>query len=176
MADSSENQTQLDRIQEAAEALARRVAWEQGNRIGLLGVHAVSALLAGAQQLLYGSAPTVEHVTGLWIRPVLGLLALLGGLTLLSGLRASPRSILREFYGLVLIGTWDFTMTAGLVFARISGGKFSPLPFDQPIPNGYASPYAVTVYGGLFALIVVHLLTLRTFRKRGAPPAGRSLI
>lgn len=163
---------QLERIQAAADALARRVLWEQGNRIGLLAVHSAAAFVAGGQQLLYGSAVAVESEVGVWIRPFFGIVAILGAVTLSSGLRAKPRSIVREFWGLLLIGSWDLAMTLGLLWARLAQENFAPIPWGTPQPDHYVSAYPVAVYGGLFALIVIHLLTLRTFRKTGAPPAG----
>lgn len=160
------------RIETAAEKLARRVTWEQGNRIGLLSVHAIAGILGGAQQIMYGSAPNIETAFGTWVRIIFGTLALIGGCILFSGLNAHPRSIKREAAGLSLLAAWDALMTLGLLWARIDSHDFSLLGFNEKIPLGYVVTYPLAVYGGLFALIMVHLSTLHKFRKYHAPPAG----
>lgn len=164
----------FDRIEDAAENLARRVIWEQGNRIGLLRVHLVVGILTGAQMLAFGSASTLEALVGPGIRVFLGVLGIVGGTILFTGLHRSPRSIVLEALGLALLGVWDFVMAVGLAIARLHSTSFGlkwpwvPLP---PPSAGFVAPYPATVYAGLGALITIHLLTLRKFKRAGAPPA-----
>ena len=166
----------FDRVEVASQNLARRVIWEQGNRIGLLRVHATVGILAGGQMLAFGSAATLEALTGVWVRMFLGTLGMVGGAVLFWGLHRSPRSITLEALGLLLLGIWDLVMTTGLALARYHstsfGLKFPWVPLPPP-EVGFVVPYPVAVYGGMLALICIHLLTLRRFTKVGAPPAGR---
>lgn len=166
----------FERIEVATESLARRVIWEQGNRIGLLRCHATVGVLAGAQMLAFGSAATLEALAGVWVRSFLGVLGVIGGLILFWGLHRSPRSITLEALGLTLLGLWDLVMTLGLAWARYHSTSFGlkwPWVHLPPPEAGFVVPYPVAVYGGLFALICIHMWTLRKFRKVGAPPAGR---
>lgn len=162
----------FDRIETAAERLGRRMHWEQGNRIGLLRLHAAIGILSGSQMLLFGGAGVIEKTLGLWTRPLLGLLGLVGGFVLTFGLLSRPRSIIAEAIGLTMIACWDFLMAFGLAFARVSIGDFQILPLDQPLPPPtvpYVPPYAISVYAGLFGLVLVHLWTLRKFKKSQTP-------
>lgn len=169
----------FERVEAAARALARRVLWEQGNRIGLLRCHAAVGLVAGAQMLAFGSTTTLEVLFGPPIRMVLGVLGIVGGIALFVGVHATPRSIVQEATGLFLLGLWDLLMTLGLTYARLHSSTFglrwpwTPMP---PVNSGYVPPYPIAVYGGMFALICIHLYTLHTFRKSGAPPAGKDPI
>lgn len=161
------------RIETAAEALARRVVWEQGNRIGLLRVHGVVGVLAGVQMLAFGGPSQLEAFP--WARLWLGLTGLCGGTLVMYGLHRRPRSIPTEAAGLAVLGLWDLTMTVGLAWARLHTTSWGwSWPWEKPPPaaSGYVPAYPVTVYAGLFALICIHLLTLQRFVKSGAPPAG----
>lgn len=162
-----------DRLESAAEAVmaraelaSNRILYERGNRLGLLWVHAVVGTLAGGQQLIYGSASQVEQITGPSARLALGPLAFLGGLVLALGLSRRPRrSIPLEGVGLALLASWDLAMTAGLAYARWHQHDFHLLGFHTPMPPGYVPAYPVAVYGGMFALLVIHLATLRHLRR-----------
>lgn len=165
---TSQDINPLDRLESAAEVVmeraeitARRVMYERGNRLGLLWVHAVVGMLAGTQQLLWGSATQIEAITGPHMRLFMGPLAMVGGIILAAGLISKPRSIPMEAIGLGFIACWDFCMTVGLAYARWSQHDFHILPVSQPMVTGYVPAYPVAVYGGMFALLVIHLLTLR---------------
>lgn len=159
----------LDRLEDAAELVARRaqrntnrMSYERGNRLGLLWVHSLVSLLAGVQMLLFGSATQIEHIVGPESRLVMGPLGLAGGLLLALGLTRKPqRSIPLEAAGLALVALWDLAMTVGLAVARWTQHDYVPLGVHQPQPPGYVPAYPVAVYGGLLALLVIHLLTLR---------------
>ena len=155
----------LDRLEVAVGDLAQQTSWEQQNRLGLLWVHAFTAFWAGWQMLVWGSATNIEATVGVWSRPFMGLLGIVGGGVLAWGLTRTPRSIPFEVVGLVLIGTWDAAMTAGLLYARIDQGEFGLRHWGEPLPTGYVAAYPVTVYFGLFALICVHLWTLRRMKR-----------
>lgn len=163
----------FERIEAAADRLARRVLWEQGNRIGLLRVHGVVGVIAGSQMLAFGGPSQLETIplARLW----LGITGLIGGLILMWGLHHKPRSIPAEFVGLSLMGVWDLTMTLGLAWARLHTTSFGlSWPWDLPpsAASGYVPAYPIAVYAGLFVLICIHLVTLRKFVKHKAPPAG----
>lgn len=158
----------FDKIEHAAEALARRMTWEQGNRIGLLRTHAAIGILSGLQMLLFGGSAVIENTLGLWTRPLLGFLGIIGGLTLLTGLMKVPRSIIYEATGLSLLATWDGLMSLGFIIARWRIHNFDILPLNtsEPIPPvPYVPPYAISVYSGLCVLVLVHLWTLWKFKK-----------
>ncbi|MCW3041180.1 MAG: hypothetical protein JWM31_3085, partial [Solirubrobacterales bacterium] len=147
--------------------MGNQVTYEQQNRRGLLWVHACIGVIAGAQMLVYGSATTIEATLGIWSRGLMGALGIVGGLFLAIGLSRRPRSIPFEVAGLVLVGVWDLLMTAGLALARWRQHDWRPIPLREALPQGYASAYPVTVYAGLLALIVIHLLTLRRLTRSG---------
>lgn len=161
----------FDRLEEAAELVARRVTWERSNRVGLLWVHAWVGMLTGAQMLAFGSAANIEELVGVWSRIALGGLGIAGGLVLASGIRRRKRHrhlwLEFEAAGLVLLGIWDFCMAAGMFVSRIQAGDFGLRPPWEalPPPGTYVLPYPITVYAGLCALVGVHLWTLHRFKK-----------
>lgn len=163
-----------ERVADRAERTTARVYYEQGNRLGLLWIHALVAITAGLQQLLWGTATQIEELFGPRAREFHGPLAMVGGMVLVLGLTRKPyRSVRLEAIGLSLIALWDGTMTAGLAWARIHQDDYRVIPFGQPLPPHYASAYPISVYSGLLALLVVHLWTLRRFRKHGFNGARR---
>lgn len=151
----------LARAAAAADRLEDRFTWEQANRLGLLRVHAIVGILGGIQILLYGGPSNLEESLGVWTRPALGVLAVVGGTILALGLARRPRDIGLEAVGLSLVGLWDLAMTLGLAWTRIEQGEYAPIPLTQALDPTYVRPYPVTVYAGLFALICIHLWTLR---------------
>lgn len=159
----------LDRLETAAEKIARRGEWETANRIGLLRIHAGMASVGGLQILAYGGPSNIEDSVGVWTRAALGFLALTGGLILATGLARRPRSIPLEAVGLALIGVWDLAMTLGLAWSRFRQGQFSPAWLTEALDPSYVRPYPITIYAGLFAMICVHLWTLRYKKKSGGP-------
>lgn len=165
--DTPDDADTLAELERATLALAARAEWEQSNRRGLLWVHGIVAAVVGLQILLFGGPGNIERAVGIWTRPALGVCALVGGLLLMSGLLARPRSIRREVLGLAGVGVWDLCMTIGLIGARVDAGSFAPRPLLEHQPPGYVVPYAIAVYGGMLALIVIHLLTLRRLSTSG---------
>lgn len=163
----------FERLEEAAERVAVRGEWERANRVGLLRIHSAIAILAGVQMLLFGSAANIEALVGLWSRTALGVLGVVGGVSLAVGLWRRARGLRRwlelEAFGLTLIALWDLFMAAGMVAARIDAGDFGPRALWEPLPapGTYALPYPIAVYAGLFAMVCVHLSTLRNFKKSG---------
>lgn len=151
----------LDRLENAAERIIGRAEYEQANRRGLLWIHALIGILAGAQMALWGTATTLELAAGPDSRYVMAGVGILGGSLLAAGLSMRPRSITLEVAGLTLVGLWDLLMTAGLAFARIQQNDYRPLDLGAPLMPGYVVAYPITVYAGLAALIAVHLWTLR---------------
>jgi hypothetical protein len=163
----SQDRDPLDRLQETAERVIDRTNYEQGNRRSLLWVHAIVGMFAGLQMLLWGSAYTIETAIGVWVRLVLAALGMSGGLVLAIGLSRRPRSVILEAVGLVAIGLWDLIIAAGLMIARVKQHNFDLIPPTHPLELGYIVAYPTTVYLGLFALILIHLSTLRRIRRRG---------
>lgn len=157
----------FDRLQAAAERVAGRAQYEQGNRRGLLWTHALMGMIGGLQMLAYGGPGTIENIVGTAARTFLGMAAILGGVLLATGLSTHPRNIRLETIGLCVMGLWDFAMTAGLLYGRLEQHDFHFIPLGEPMPAGYVVAYPVTIYGGLFALICIHLYTLRKITKAG---------
>lgn len=163
----------FEQLQSAAEAVARRaeastsrVTYERANRLGLLWVHGVVAVMAGLQMILWGTATAIEALFGPDSRFTMGPLAFIGGAVLLLGLTRHPRrSIPMEAIGLSVIALWDLMMTAGLAYARWHQHDFHVLAITERQPQGYVSAYPMAVYGGMFALLAIHLWTLRILRR-----------
>lgn len=161
----------FDRLEHAAETVAVRAEWERANRVGLLWIHALVGVWAGTQMLLFGSASNIEAMVGVWSRLALGTLGIVGGAVLIAGiLRRTRRKrfwLELEAAGLSLIGLWDLCMALGMSIARIQSGDFGIRPIFEPLPppGTYVLPYPIAVYGGLTALVAVHLWTLRRFKK-----------
>lgn len=156
-----------DRLERTAERIVSRQTYEQQNRWGLLWVHALMGLTAGVQMSLWGSASNIEGNLGTWVRPVLAGIGFFGGLSLAVGLSTRPRSIPFEVVGLVLVGLWDLCMALGLFVARVRQDNFGRIPLGQPLEPGYVAAYPISVYGGLFALVLIHLWTLRRLARKG---------
>ncbi|MDF9716037.1 hypothetical protein [Nocardioides sp. ChNu-99] len=147
----------LNRLERQVETLAAehelataQATWENTNRIGLLWVHAGIGALAGVLILSAGTATSLERIFGPAAAPLTGWVPLIGGLLLADGLRSKPRSVPLEVVGLFLLLGWDLALTAGFLIAYFTA---LGLPTSRPYP--------VAVYGGLAALICVHLWTLR---------------
>ena len=161
----------FDRLEHAAEDVARRADWERSNRVGLLWVHAGVGVTAGVQMLAFGSSANIEELIGVWSRAALGALGIVGGVVLALGIQRRYRHRARwlelEAAGLILLGIWDLCMCVGMAVARFQAGDFSPRGLFEhlPAPGTYVLPYPISVYAGLFGLICVHLWTLRRFKK-----------
>lgn len=155
----------LSRLETTAERIAGRAQYEQANRRGLLWVHALMGILAGAQMGVWGTATTLENVVGPYSRYLMAGIGIVGGICLAAGLINRPRSIPLEVCGLALVGLWDLLMTLGLAYARFDQNEYRPLGIGDPLTQGYVVAYPITVYAGLLALIVIHLWTLRRLRR-----------
>ena len=156
----------FDRLDAAAERVEHRVTWETANRRGLLWTHACVGLTAGPFMLAFGSSTTIEAAIGVWTRTVLGLLSFVGGLLLASGLLVRPRSVKLEAAGLAVLALWDLCMVAGFILARAKQADFTLRGLDEALPAGCVVAYPVPVYAGIFALLVIHLWTLRKLRRQ----------
>lgn len=161
----------FDRLEQAAELVmaraetaSQRMVYERANRLGLLWVHAFVGITAGVQQLLWGTAPTIETLFGPGARLITAPIGLVGGFVLALGLTHRPRNIGAEAVGLALVSVWDLAMTLGLAYARLKQADYRFIGMHEPLPPGYVSAYPITVYGGMFALLLVHLWTLRHVR------------
>lgn len=157
--DQPDPQKVLEDLQRATLALGIRSTWEIANRRGLLWAHALWSIFIGVNIVIYGGPGNIERTFGLWTRPALGLMGLLGAVLLAAGLYARPRNVGREIAGLVVLGLWDLAMAGGILASRVEQGDFTPRLWG-PQPLGYVTGYAVGVYGLLGTLVVIHLWTL----------------
>lgn len=164
--DAPDERDALDDLERITLAIALRSEWEQDNRRGLLWVHSIMGMTGGLQILLFGGPGNVERAAGVWTRPALGVLALIGGILLAVGLARRPRRIALEAAGLLVVGLWDSCMALGQLGARLAQGEFDVRPILQPQPLGYVVSYPISVYGGLLALICIHLWTLGRLARR----------
>lgn len=153
---ADESPDPFDRLEHEVEKLvtdhqviSAQAAWENTNRIGLLWVHSAIGVLAGAMILAAGTAVSLEQIFGPAAVPITGLLPLGGGILLAVGLRSHPRSVPLEVLGLFMLLAWDIVLTLGFLAAYFADTVSA------------TRPYPVSVYGGLAALICVHLWTLR---------------
>jgi hypothetical protein len=136
--------------------VVHRTVWENSNRLGLLWVHAATGVVAGTLILTTGTAMSLTLVLP-HARPLTGVPAIAGGLILAAGLLARPRRVLVEVAGLVLLGAWDLVMAVGFVLSAA----------NPAIPARW---YPIAVYAGFFALISVHLWTLRSIWRGNRGP------
>lgn len=135
--------------------------WESANRRGLLVVHAMVGLLAGLLILFNGTARSFEGADP-WGRPVIGGLAISGGVVLLTGLLRRRRVMGLEVTGLVLLACWDLIMGAGFVIAAQSAGEIAfTWPWAAITDPSSPRLYPIVLYVGLFLMMCVHLVTLR---------------
>lgn len=151
----------LDRLEGAVDRIAGRAEYEQDNRRGLLWVHGLMGLLAGAQMGLWGTAGSLENSVGPEVRYVMAAVGVTGGSLLCAGLLKRPRSIPLEVAGLAMVGIWDALMVIGLAVPRFRQNDFRVIDFMRPLADGYVVAYPITIYAGLAALIGIHLWTLR---------------
>lgn len=162
-----QSQGPLDRLEATAQRISDRATYENNNRISLLWIHGLVGFLASIQMLVYGSASTVETALGPWMRIVLATLGILGGGFLLAGVAKKPRSLGLEAVGLCLLFAFDLVILLGIAYARFKQDQWAPIGLGEPIPAGYVVAYPITIYAGLSALIVVHLVTLKRAWKAG---------
>lgn len=140
-----------------------RERWEEANRLGLLTVHGLVGTFAGAFILFNGTAQALtDH--GAWYRPLTGTLALVGGAVLLLGL-GLHRVFRLEVAGLVLLAVWDAVMCVGFLVAALQAQDLViTWPWEASAPAASTRLYPIPLYGGLFLMMCVHLLTLRPLR------------
>lgn len=158
-------------LREASEAALKLVAeneeaqrqfiWAQQNRLGLLWVHAGIGFIVGTAMLVYGTAYNIEQEFGLWTRTFFALLGIGGGGILAWGLTRKPvRSIPAEALGLVLLAVWDILIAGAFVTVVAASPPDPAWPWEE-IPQTAARLYPVGVYLGIFALLGLHVYTLR---------------
>lgn len=152
------------RLENAAEVIVKQTSWEQQNRLGLLAIHGVIGVLAGMLMMINGTATSFE-VFGLWIRPALSGLSIFGGAVLLAGLISKPRNVRLEISGLALMGIWDLAMAVAFIVARTVNHVTYKFTFPWVALPDSSRLYPVVIYLGMFALICVHLWTLRKLRR-----------
>lgn len=151
--DMEQNPNLFDSMSQWFETLAQKTRYEERNRLTLLGIHATMGVLIGALIIADGGPQVaqylnVDHVS-------LGLPAFVGGSLLWVGLLAN-RNLRLEAFGMTLMLIWDLFMCGLFVVAALGGA-----------PAYSASLYPIALYGGMAALMSVHLWTLLTFISGG---------
>lgn len=130
------------------EVLANKSRYEENNRLTLLGIHATMGVLIGAL-IISDGGPLAAQAAGVSSLS-LGLPALFGGFLLWTGLLAG-RNLRLEAFGMTLLVMWDWFMCALFILAALDHSAVS------------SSLYPIALYGGLGALMMVHLYTLLRF-------------
>lgn len=147
-------------------------AWKQerATRLSLLRLHALMGILVGTLIITTGAASKAEADFGLWVRPMLGGLALASGAVLLLGIRRLDTNYRLECLGLILMGLWDTLMAVvitGVMFTYRGPWVLPGAHLVPSMPDAQPRPYAVVVYLAL-ALMVwgVHLRAVLADRRR----------
>ena len=122
-------------------SLEKRTRYDESNRLALLAIHGLLGVVVGVLLLAYGPPDPWIEMVGEGKGGLLAAPALLGGFLLLGGLFVFNRNMFLEATGMTLILAWDFTMV--LIIQKFG-----------------LNPYAVAVYAGLAALMLVHVITL----------------
>jgi hypothetical protein len=140
--------------------------WAQANRHGLLRIHGWSGITIGASMLFFGTASTFEDTFGLWVRWALGLGGILGGALVTWGVSQTPRHIRIEGAGMSILAVWDLAILLSFV-AIFRVHPPNPVWPWQPLPPDASRVYPMFVYGTLFALLALHVSTLRALVGKG---------
>lgn len=149
----ADDHSKLDRAEQSLSNLVLRQRYDETNRLTLLIMHGVGALIVG--MLLAISEPPAAWRTLVpndsfdWI---LWIPALTGGLFLLSGLW-NHRNLYLELLGMSLIFIWDVMMV--VIFAKNAA---------QIGTN--AALYPISVYFTFASLMGVHIKTVITYMRR----------
>lgn len=134
--------------------------WAQQNRHGLLRIHAWSGITIGTSMLFFGTAASFEDTIGLWVRWALGGAGIIGGTLVAWGLSQTPRHIKVEGAGMTILALWDLAIMASFVaIFRLSPPELV-WPW-QALDTTTSRVYPVFVYGTLFALLALHVWTLK---------------
>lgn len=134
--------------------------WAQANRHGLLRIHGWSGLTVGATMLFFGTASSFEDSIGLWVRWALGGAGIIGGTLVLWGLSQTPRHIKVEGAGMTILAIWDLAIMASFIAIFAQSPPQLVWPWE-PLPSHSSRVYPVFVYGTLFALLALHVWTLK---------------
>lgn len=138
----------------------RQFLWAQQNRHGLLRIHAWSGITVGASMLFFGTAASFEESLGLWVRWALGLGGILGGALVAWGVSQTPRHIKVEGAGMTILALWDLAIMASFIAIFRLNPPQLVWPWE-PLDPGATRVYPVFVYGTLFALLALHVWTLK---------------
>ena len=138
---------------------------ESANRLSLLHIHAFIGLFAGALVLFTGSGG-IFGTQEAWLTPLSGVLAVLGGALLLTGMVRRTPVLRLQVAGLVVLALWDVVMLTGFVATAAGAGQILidwPWRTVDRLPA--ATLYPIVLYVGLLLMMVVHLLTLRQVQR-----------
>ncbi len=165
--------TALDRYASRAGTSLRR---NEHNRIGLLYVHAIAALLVAP--LFIASSGLFQSPSWSFMRLIPGfpwsfsVLLLTGGLILLPATIARIRAL--EMVALSLLSIWYTLLAIGFFIPAVGWGA-EALPAvvaGEPLPKGQPGLYAWAVYGHLSVIMRVHLWTLWRMEREHLAAAG----
>lgn len=142
-----------------------RIDAELENRFKLLLCHGILASTGGLLMLLFGTSQIYEDLVGPWSRLILGALALVAGLLVVTGLIVDRFAWWVIAAGMVGLTAWYVAMTLGFAGTVIVdppqlSWPWSPAPEIPP-----TRPYIAVVYGGLSMSGIIHLHTIRRVRR-----------
>lgn len=137
-------------VSNSLDGIVERHRYDQRNRLALLAIHGVIGVVVGVL-MTFGDPPVAfQMLFGMENKLYLAVPPMIGGSILLSGL-AAGRILLAEAIGMFIMFLWDLGMVGVFIVQSIET--------STPV-------YAVAVYGGLAALMAVHLRTLYLFIHR----------
>lgn len=137
---------------DALRRLSRRARYDQANRLGLLVVH---CLIGWAATLTFGTKVPITWTAVVGDNGVAAIIATavpgIGATLLLLGL-LSNRNLPLEATGLAMLLAWDLV------------GLFAVYKFLTSPVTTAPLQYQFALYGGLAALLTVHLVTIVAFK------------
>lgn len=123
--------------------------YDERNRLALLATHGWMALITGLLITAAGAPSPWVEFAGPDLDWALAVPVLVGGSLLLIGLH-SGRRLAAEAFGMACLLAWDLVMTA-LFVGQIQRHEYAVYP--------------IAIYGGLAALMSIHLRTLWRYLK-----------
>lgn len=170
----------LAALDEYARRDANNLRRNETNRLNLLYVHAVAAILIAP--LFAASAPVLNGPIWAFLRHIPGFAYTLAVWMGVAGLVLLPAAILRarrtEMVALAMLSTWYTVVAIGFLLptAQWILDAIPPLLTGEKLPPARPGLYAFAVYAHLSVIMRVHLITLwRMTKQDRADHANRKL-